>query len=71
MQKMVVKGLNMKWSAKEKIKQLHEDQRGDWLGNVAWTAIFGLGAIVIASALILAITALEGRVSSDIDKVNP
>jgi len=53
------------------LKQLIRNERGEWVGNIIWLAVYGLAAIVVALAVVAGITALQGRVVTDINTVNP
>jgi purine-cytosine permease-like protein len=67
----VAKKEAMRQDVMNRFRQLSTDDRGEWLGNIAWISIYALGAIVISTALIAAITNLNGRAIADIDNINP
>lgn len=44
-------------------------ERGEWLGSLAWTGVYGIGAIAVALVVAAALTALGGRVGTSIGNV--
>ncbi len=57
--------------AHKSIKQFRLCERGEWVGNIAWIAIYGIGSIAIGLVIMTSLDALNDRGIQHFLNINP
>ncbi|MDB5054066.1 MAG: hypothetical protein JWM44_2116 [Bacilli bacterium] len=60
----VVAKIHVLGKVKKQVSLLLKEEQGDWLGNLAWLAIYGIGSIAVALALVVGLSALGVRINT-------